>query len=172
MENISKSLLIAGGVLIGILIITLAVSLYASLSTYVESAQEDMQTQKIQEFNVQFTKYINYNKETNEKDFTLTIQDIITAVNLAYENNTKYDLANYEEGNYYVTVNIMQGEDNPKYANLEKEINSKWTEILASELENKDENGHVEIKEYKCSIDDVKFDSKTGRVYQIDFYEL
>ena len=42
MENATKALMIASGVLIGVMIISLGISLYASLSGYVESSQEDM----------------------------------------------------------------------------------------------------------------------------------
>jgi len=148
MENASKALLIAGGVLIGILIISLGVSLFASISSYVESTHEDMLNNQLHEFNVQFTKYINYNEETNEKDFTLTIQDIVTLAYTANENNQKDD--------NYVTINM------PGYSNLENDIKEISSKILTDNLG----------KEYKCSYSDVIFNTETGKVCEVNFYEL
>ena len=162
MENATKALLIAGGVLIGIMILSLGVSLYSSLSEYVELTQEEMLAKKIQEFNLQFTKYINYNNNTNEKDFTLTIQDIVTAANTAYESNTSHGLESYDGSNYYVTIN-MSGQSNlEELMDLKSSENSKIAEILADGLE----------KEYKCSYEDVKFNTNTGRVYEVNFHEI
>lgn len=147
MENAVKALIIVAGVLIGAMILSLGVSLYSSLGEYVQITQEGITSKEIQRFNGQFTKYINYNSDTGEFDFTLTIQDIVTAANTAYENNTNDD--------YYVTIN-MTG-----YANLERTINSNSVEVLQNGLG----------KEYKCTHTDVKFDSITGRVCEVNFYE-
>lgn len=148
MENAVKALLIVAGVLIGLMILSLGISLYTSLSQYVESAQIKMEEREIQEFNVQFLKYINCSSTSTDTDFTLTIQDIVTAANNAYENNQNY------ESNYYVQVNLNG-------VSIERDINSKSAEILSNNLG----------KEYKCSYDDVKINTMTERVYQLNFYE-
>lgn len=148
MENAVKALLIAAGVLIGIMIISLGVSLYTSLSDYVEITQNDIAIKEIQKFNEQFIRYINYNDDTKKTQFTLTIQDIVTAANTAYENNLNTD--------YYVTINVSG-----KFSNLENNINLKSAEILSAGLG----------KQYKCSSIDVKISPTTGRVYEVNFYE-
>lgn len=155
MENAVKALLIAAGVLIGIMILSLGVSLYASLNSYVESVQEDIATTEIQKFNEQFTRYINYNDDTDKKDFTLTIQDIVTAANIARENNLSYNLTEQAGSNYYVTINM------PGYSNLEQIINLQSADILANGLG----------KEYICSYRDVKINAVTGRVFEVNFQE-
>lgn len=147
MENAVKALLIAASVLIGIMIISLGVSLYASLSKYVESTQDEIVIKEIQRFNEQFIRYINYDDYTKTTQFTLTIQDIVTAANTAYENNLETD--------YYVKINM------PGIINLENKINSKSAEILSTELG----------KQYRCSSSDVKINTTTGRVYEINFHE-
>ena len=43
MENATKALLIAAGVLIGIMVISLGVSLYVSLGSYVDSTKEQLE---------------------------------------------------------------------------------------------------------------------------------
>lgn len=155
MENAVKALLIAAGVFMGLMILSLGISLYASLSGYVEGVQEEIASTETQQFNEQFTKYINYDKDTKKKSFTLTIQDIVTAANTAYENNKKYELTDYEGNNYYVIIKM------PGYDELEKNINTVSAEILAGNLG----------KEYICSTEDVKINATTGRVYQVEFHE-
>jgi len=158
MENAVKALLIASGILLGIMILSLAVSLYSSLSSYVDSVQESIASKEIQAFNEQFLQYINYD-ETNGLDFKLSIQDVVTAANTAYENNLKNQVQNSENtgNNYRVTVKL----DNQE---LENDINSKLAEILSTGMENS--NG------YKCTAEDIKISTTTGRVYEINFYTI
>ena len=59
MENATKALLIAAGVLIGIMVISLGVSLYVSLGSYVDSTKEQLELNEISKFNTQFLKYNN-----------------------------------------------------------------------------------------------------------------
>lgn len=155
MENAVKALLIAAGVLIGVVILSLGINLYTSLGEYVKSAQENMVSKETQQFNEQFVKYINCDKRTEEVDFTLTIQDIVTAANTAYENNIENNLTKYENNNYYVTIKLDG-------TALEKNISSKTAEMLANGL------GQT----YKCSLQDVKINEVTGRVYEVEFYKV
>lgn len=152
MENAVQALLIAAGVLIGIMILSLGVSLYSSLGEYVETIQETINGKEIQRFNNQFTKYINCD-ESGNVEFALTIQDIVTAANTAYESNLEYGLESYTGNNYYVTINM------PGRNDLEQVVNTDMTEIL--------ENGYE--KQYKCSSNDIKINSTTGRVYEVNF---
>ncbi len=154
MENAVKALLIAAGVLMGMVIVSIGVSLYSSLSKYVESTQNEIAMTELQQFNDQFFKYINYNDSaTNPRDFSLTIQDIVTAANIAYENNQFYGLTEYKDGSYYVTVKL---DGTP----LEKNITSNSAQLLLNGL------GY----EYQCSPTDVLISSTTGRVYEVNFY--
>ena len=152
MENAVKALLIAAGVLMGIIIVTLGVNLYSSLSKYVESTQNEIAMTELQKFNDQFFKYVNYNDDTRTTEFILTIQDVVTAANIAYENNKFYELPEYKEGSYYVIVKLDGSA-------LEKNITSNSAIILQNGLGQK----------YICSSTDVKISSVTGRVYEINF---
>lgn len=105
MENATKALLIAAGVLIGVMILSLAVALYSELDAYVESSNERIEFNELNAFNTQFTKYINYLGA--DKQFDLTIQDVVTAANLAYENNVEYNATADLKGNpstFYVAI--------------------------------------------------------------------
>jgi len=147
MENAANALLIAAGVLVGVMILSLGIGLYTSLAQYAENVQKDMTSTEVQQFNEQYMKYINYSGDT--KEFTLTIHDVVTAASMAYENNLN--------DGYYVTINL-QG-----YAlNLEQNINENTTRLLEDGLN----------KEYKCSIGDMIINPDTGRVSEVNFSEI
>ena len=58
MENASKALLMAGGILIGVLILALMVTLFLSSRELSTSYEQAKQSEAIQQFNVNFTKYL------------------------------------------------------------------------------------------------------------------
>lgn len=153
MENATKAMLIAAGVLIGVMIISLGVALFAELDTYVQSSQEQIRFNEQNSFNTKFTKYIRDD---------LTIQDIITVANLANENNNSYNATETERGNQgalYVTV-YLETEDDPREP-IESNIQERMVELLTVNKE----------KTYKCEDTDVKYSEKTGRIYEIYFKE-
>ena len=79
MENASKALIMAGGVLIGVLIISLAVYLFVSFGqTSAEINSENSQKQ-LSQFNAKFTSYEGRND--------ITIYEILTVASYANENN-------------------------------------------------------------------------------------
>ena len=147
MENAVQALLIAAGVLIGIVILSLGVSLYTSLNGFVESTEQEITSKEIQKFNEQFVRYINING--------ITIQDVVTAANSALENNRNYDLTEQTNNNFYVTVKLNG-------TALEGNIDTGAAELLQKNLE----------KQYICSADDVKINSTTGRVCEVNFHEV
>lgn len=155
MENATKALIIVAGVLIGIMILSVGVTLYTSLGSYIDSYQKEIDERAIHRFNEQFTRYINAENASADTKFTLTIQDVVTVASIAYQNNQKYQLDEYKNDNYYVTVKI------PREGNVEKAINENAAELLKKYTEQK----------YKCTINDVKVNQKTGRVYEIKFSE-
>lgn len=100
MENASKALLIAAGVLIGILILSLAVYLFATFGGTSAEVNKQNAANQIAQFNSQFTSY--------EGKDDITIYNIATVANLAKENNSYYELTTNETGNYYIVVKIGQ----------------------------------------------------------------
>lgn len=157
MENAVKALYIAAGVLIGVMILSLGVALFTSLQNYVESSQEQIEFNELNNFNAQFTQYINY--ENDVKQYKLTIQDIITAAGRAYENNSSYNLdttqwSDPDSNSLYVAV-YLNG------TRIDKDIKEKMVNLLEENLG----------KTYKCTSNDIKYSDKTARVYRIDFFE-
>lgn len=99
MENSSKALLIAGGVLIAVLILSLFVYLYVAMHNFSNEYNSNIDSQKLKAFNSQFEVY---NGRTD-----LTAQDIVTVVNMIEEYNNKnedeitYSGVNFDNGNKF-----------------------------------------------------------------------
>lgn len=144
MENASKALFIAAGVLIGILILSLGVSLYMSLGGFAEDTQVQINERNIYQFNEEFLKY---NKKTN-----LTIQDVITVRNKALEINQSFDNYNIkttraDENSYYVDV----------FFNGKVIFDTNLTDLL---------NKYIDANNIKCT---VTISPKTKIVYKVEF---
>lgn len=144
MENASKALLMAAGVLIGILILSLIVYLFANFGMASAEVHKQKDMNDINSFNTQFTSYEG--KECN-------IQDVISAVNLAIDNNKNYSLNAEEGNNYYITVNII-GSANVK--NLQAKDRDKLNSLLEKDSGTK----------YNCT---TKINEKTQRVNEVNF---
>ena len=82
MENAAQALIIAGGVLIGIILLSIAAYLGLTMSEYAANTQAQINRNEVNKFN---QKFLEYEGVTN-----LTIQDVITTKNLALEENKKY----------------------------------------------------------------------------------
>lgn len=102
MENASKALIMAGGVLIAILLLTLFSYLFTKISSSTASIYDNLEKHEIDEFNQQFlnyegrgTKVVGKTKDSNGNDVDdynpLVAQDIATLINLAKnaEKNSK-----------------------------------------------------------------------------------
>ena len=88
MENASKALIMAGGVLIGILIISLAVYLFVDFGSTSAQINDQNAQKQITEFNSKFTSYEGY--KDKDRNWKTTIYDIITLAGYAKENNEYY----------------------------------------------------------------------------------
>ena len=169
MENATKALLIAAGVLIGIMVISLGVSLYVSLGSYVDSTKEQLELNEISKFNTQFLKYNNTILDESGSEvpsFTLRIQDVVTAANIAYENNKNLGDINGEanENNLYVAVNVKYN-GSQQLNNIQRTINSQDTNVWNSSKLLSSDSGH----QYTCYTANIKISNITGRVYEINF---
>ncbi len=91
MENVSKALLMAAGVLLAILIIAIALLLFRSGANVVETYQNSNEENELNMFNSNFTRMLSGN-DTNlgHPSNTITVYDIITVANFAWNNNVKF----------------------------------------------------------------------------------
>ena len=105
MENASKALLMAGGVLIAILIISVLVMTFQKTGNVSKSYDKSVSQEEITKFNVNFTKYLGQD---------LTIHQAITITNFAQSNGVtvinptttaNIDNSNINEKKYTITIN-------------------------------------------------------------------
>ncbi len=83
MENATKALLMAGGVLIAILIISIAVFLFTTYGSLGQSYEQTLSKTEIQKFNGNFTKF--------EGREDISIQEIVTLTNFVRDYNIETD---------------------------------------------------------------------------------
>ncbi len=122
MENASNALLMAAGILIGILILSLGAFLFIDFSQTSRETQEIIARNQITQYNVQFTIY-------SDRD-DITIHDIITIANLAKENNESYKDYTDFENSYKIQV-ILDRESN----NLQDETSQFYDDLINNYLE-------------------------------------
>lgn len=96
MENASKALLIAGGILLAVLVLALLALLLSNISSNQLAQEKKLKTEQVQEFNQQWEAY-------NKK--ALFGSDIITVVNKAIQNNKAVETMD-ERNKFYVNVTI------------------------------------------------------------------
>ena len=155
MENASKALLMAAGVLIGVLILSLAVYLFVTFGATSAELHKQNEENQVAQFNSQFTQY--------EGKEDVTIYDVITVANLAKENNKFYELS--ESGNReikttnYVAVNIDS---------IPIEKNNDNQNLINNDLEEIKKVGD-ELKKLPTYICTTQISDVTGRVYIINF---
>lgn len=162
MENASRALMMAAGVLIGVMIISIGVALFTSFSGYGRQITENIDQTKIDEWNTNYLKYEN-SKE-------VTIHNIVSLANNAKQNNVKYELENektYNENSYYVQVDIGKQTNIEKLSEEEKNELLKANSLVAdSEVKN---NLTYKVKYYTCA--EIKVSLVTKRVIYIRFEE-
>ena len=162
MENASKALIMAAGVLIGILILSLAVFLFANFGAASAEVHKENEENRIEQFNVQFTAY--------QGRADVTIHDIITVANLAKSSNESFGLTVPSETNYYITVNARTSSGS-NY-NLEKKKTSDLEGLVKIELNNLvdrvDDDGvsYKGLPTYNC---EVTINENTKRVSEVNF---
>ena len=168
MENASKALLMAAGVLMGILIISLAVFLFVTFGATSAESHKQIEQSRIDEFNSQFLKY-------QGKD-DLTIYNVITVANSATSNNEYYELPkvtsiinndNYPD--YYIQVILKN--DNYNNIRIEGAYGSSpsvsYEELIDKDVQ-KINNTQNYLKTYTCK---VSVSNTTKRVYKVIFIQ-
>lgn len=152
MENAVKALYMAAGVLIGIMILSLAVVLFSSLQGYMEETNKQIMFNEVTRFNAKYTKYV---------DTELTIQDIITVAGEAYENNKSYNIDpnawNESSNSLYIAIYL---ENNGRIDQKMGE-NGEMVELLG--------NNNASVQKYKCANSDVEYSENTGKIFKMIF---
>lgn len=115
MENASKALLMAAGVLIGVLILSLAVFLFINFGEQAEQIHGEITSNQLTQFNAQFNVY--------EGRRDVTIYQIVTIANLAYENNQKETDETYKVKVFLGVEELTK--EKPDYKELIKNNNNE-----------------------------------------------
>lgn len=149
MENASKALIMAAGVLIGVLILSLAIYLFIDFGTTSAKINSQVAEQQIAQFNSKFAAY--------EGQDGLTIYDVITVASLANENNIYYE----DFDGYEIEVLLV----NPTLHPIQENINDTKISLIQADkaLIN---TANLNLPTYKCEILNYH---KNGRVHTIKF---
>ena len=127
MENASKALIMAAGILIGILIITLGVYLFVSFGVQSKELYKEIESNQLTQYNAQYSIY--------DGRTDITIYDIITLTNKAKQNNHDYSGYTDFESLYKVTVSLsgVGTDSNPALqdinTNKQNELINKYNEV-------------------------------------------
>ena len=122
----------------GVVILSLAAYLFVTFSSSADDVKSEIANNQLNKFNSQFLAY--------EQREDLTVYDILTAANLAENNNKYYQL---EPGDTnYITVKVDNSVVNS--TDIEKKIKP---ESLEKEGEMKEDNlGGKSLKNYRCNV--------------------
>ena len=174
MENASKALLMAGGILIAILVIGVVIYMFNSSSFLFKSSEDIERAEQIEAFNREYEAY-------NRKLMRGT--DIISIINKVNSNNKKYE----DIPEYQMTVDFTLIED-LGYTKKEKKVEEKTVVVvemgdktIPKGTYNNNDNRWNEIKlnieaftDFKRRIFDctnMEFNKQTGRVNKMSFKE-
>lgn len=161
MENASNALLMAGIVLIGILIISAGVFLFAEFSATSSQISNQLNATQISQFNSQFTKF--------EGREDITAHQIVSICNLAKKNNQEY-YGNNETGPYYITIKLKESGPSYNRNNLEKEEESFFQDFIKhNDVRIVTTESTVSTKKITFKCTEVTFNSDTKLVNGIFF---
>lgn len=128
MENATKALLMAGGILVGLIVISLGVRLFVNLNKSGKTYSSAPETAAIQSLNAKFEKYIRRDD--------ISPQEIVSIYNLKEECKGKYP---YEIKLKVGTEYIYFREEKDKLDYI-KDTNKKFT---CNKIEYENTNGQV-----------------------------
>lgn len=169
MENASRALLMAAGVLVGVLLLSLAVYLLTIFGNFGSDMTTQMNEKNISEFNAQFIKYQSYQNENGEWQNLCRAQDVVTIANLAKENNNKYEytVSDMSTSYYYVRVIVKTGhitKNNYETASLEEYTN--FLKQFSGSLQ----DGAFNITYFKCT--NIQINPNSKRVCSVTFEQV
>lgn len=156
MENASKALLIAGGVLIAMVVASFGVYLYSVYHEHSENMLDAMSEKEVTEFNAKFSVYTGK---------TLVINDVISLMNFVRENKGTIhevemagSLYRSTNPNGFILKNYINQNDTEQY-------NKSCQNLLFIYSKLYDDSGNiVNAYEFACEIDEY---SNTGYVKKI-----
>lgn len=185
MENASKALIMAAGVLLGVMLISFAVYLFSTFGSYSNEVYLQMEETRMNAFNSQFTKYYGTEQRENPYDsnsdkyyngpILCTVQDVVTLAKLARDSNAKYDVyiddPNYVSTNpndLYVTVNLLSI---TKGNNIENWTENQFTNLIKENTFVSGSTSNIKYY-YITSIDFMNVNDTLQRVRTVNIDEV
>ena len=153
MENATKALIIAGGMLIAMLIVGLLVFGYTQLRQYQQTAYDEESTRQLADFNERFEAY----NRTTVRGYQM-----ISLANLVYDTNSRYT----ETDGYNpvtITVDGLSSEDATD-EDLVTYIQTYYDSM------NSDQKNALKQLVFECT--DVEYDPQNSRVLSMSFRRL
>ena len=195
MENASKALVIAAGILLTLLIVSLAIYVYTSISNVSKREAEILTAEELSEFNMQFESFnkssmygtdiitvINKAIANNKKHPNQTIEITLTTTEDFFSTETYFELdslGNYvrrddksteqlvlETGTYTITDTKL--EEFLKTKDKKKE--TKYENDRKTCIEIKPAISEFKNRKFKCT--EVQYDSDTGKVSSMCFKQI
>lgn len=154
MENASNALMIAGGVLIGVLLVSIIVVAFYGASNLAKSYDTNISEMSVQAFNENFEQYQNVDVD---------IHDIISLAHFAKDYNIKNDLSKTDSIYIKVKCEIDSG--------AKEELQEKTDKQLFEELLGVGTNKNYDpTQKYKCK--EIKYNKDTKIVTEITFEKV
>lgn len=157
MENASKALLMAGGILIALLILGALIMMFTSLQDYQNTNDAQTKNSQIAQFNNQFEPY---NKDS------LTLMELKSVYNKIESNNNQHSKDN--DGNidkksgYYIEHNI---EEIVRSVLSSEDFNKFKT---ATEFRNIDDERKQNLR-FHCEKGSIEYKNLDGRISKMTF---
>lgn len=192
MENTTNALMMAAGILIGIIILSLTVYLVNSIRGFSRNYNESLELQKLEQFNTKFTVFQGRNN--------ISMHEIVTLVNLAKEFNKTNNLKNTDSQYIHIyakintktfdltTIDVTRNSINLNNPSIDSLIDGSYIKLAYSNqasypevhnydgkyvYENKynsDKSKKEKIIYYNCyKCDNYVINKNTGRIEQINF---
>ena len=166
MENASKALIIAGEVLIGIMILSLASYLILSFGNYSRNLNERISESEITQFNVRFT---NLAYRAN-----ISSQDIASIVNFAKQSNTRYEAS---PGDDFYTDVLIDGtsvisNDINEFLTNNGNSTYYYCNLTNVRIDNINDSAAEVTITASTTENDITFNPRTGLVTRIVFHPI
>ena len=163
MENASKALVMAGGVLIAVLILGMFIYTYRSMSQYFTESEQIEVTEQLTAFNKQYESYHRN---------LLRGTDVISVINKAIDNNSRYATI---EPMYEIQVEFQMAEalvykKDGSNANVTFNVGQRYNISSFSQIK-QNADAFTDFKRRIFDCKEVKYSDKTGRVNYMLFVE-
>lgn len=166
MENASKAIIMAGSILIAVVIIGMVIYMFSSSGKLFGEEINIEKTEQLVLFN---NEYESYNRKL------LRGTDVISIINKAISNNTKYGIKGSNEPNYFMQVEFEMKEalvytQTGTSDNVNFEVGQRYNITSFNNIKNNVE-AFTDFKRRIFDCEELKYNRKTGRVNYIFFIE-